>query len=83
MINKPQLSGKVARWVLLLKEFNFTIQVRPGKHHANADHLSRISYELSFEPIDDEFLDAQLFNIDVIHPEYVDIIYYLDKGIFP
>jgi hypothetical protein len=40
MINKLQLSGKVARWVLLLQEFNFTIQVRPGKHHANADHLS-------------------------------------------
>jgi hypothetical protein len=25
MINKPQLSGKIARWVLLLQEFNFTI----------------------------------------------------------
>jgi hypothetical protein len=31
MINKPQLSGRIARWVLLLQEFNFTIQVRPGR----------------------------------------------------
>jgi hypothetical protein len=67
----------------LLQEFNFTIQVRPGKHHANADHLSQISDELGFEPIDDEFSDAQLFNVDVIHPKYADIIYYLDKRIFP
>jgi hypothetical protein len=83
MINKPQLSGRVARWVLLLQEFNFTIQVRPRKHYANADRLSRISDELGFEPIDDEFPDAQLFNVDIIHLEYADIIYYLDKGIFP
>ena len=27
MINKPQLSGRIARWVLLLQEFNFTIHV--------------------------------------------------------
>ena len=25
MIKKPQLSGKVARWVLLLQEFDFTV----------------------------------------------------------
>jgi hypothetical protein len=67
----------------LLQEFNFTIQVRPGKHHAIADHLFQISDELGFEPIDDEFPDAQLFNVDIIHPEYANIIYYLDKGIFP
>ena len=40
MINKPQFSGRVARWILLLQEFNFTIQVRQSKCHANADHLS-------------------------------------------
>ena len=33
MINKPQLSGRIARWVLLLQEFDFTINVRPGKIH--------------------------------------------------
>jgi hypothetical protein len=45
--------------------------------------LSRISDKLGYEPIDDDFLDAHLFNVDVIHPEYADIIHYLDKGIFP
>ena len=83
IINKPQLNGRVARWVLLLQEFNFIIQIRPRKHHANADHLLQILDELGFELIDDEFPDTQLFNVDVTHPEYADRIYYLDKRIFP
>ena len=40
MVNKPQLSGRIARWVLLLQEFDFDVDVRPGKKHANADFLS-------------------------------------------
>jgi hypothetical protein len=66
MINKPQLSGRIARWILLLQEFNFTINVRPCKTHANAKFLSRISEEVNQESIDDNFPDAQLFNVDVI-----------------
>lgn len=34
--------GQVARWLERLAEFEFTIQHRPGKSHANADGLSRI-----------------------------------------
>ena len=83
MINKPQLSGRIARWVLLLQEFNFTVQVRPGKNHANADHLSRLSEELGTEPIDDSFPDAQLFFIDTVSSEYAEIINYLQTNTFP
>ena len=43
MVNKPQLSGRIARWVLLLQEFDFDIDVRLGKKHANVDFLSRLS----------------------------------------
>jgi hypothetical protein len=83
MINKPQLSRRIARWVLLFQEFNFTIKVKPGKTHANADFLSRISKEINPESIDDNFLDAQLFNIDVIPTEYANIIHYLTTNTFP
>ena len=83
MINKPQLSGRIARWVLLLQEFNFTIQVRPGKSHANADHLSRINHKEGSEPINDNFLDADLFQLDIIPIEYADIIHYLSTRQFP
>ena len=33
--NKPDVSGRLARWVLLLKEFNFIVVVCPGKSHGN------------------------------------------------
>ena len=61
MINKPQLSGRIARWILLFQEFNFTINVRLGKIHANANFLSRISKEINPETIDYNFPNAQLF----------------------
>lgn len=74
MINKPQLS---ARCVLFLQEFNLTIEVRPDQSHANADHLSRLNEKSGLEPINDLFPNAQLFYIDVIPREYVEIIEYL------
>jgi hypothetical protein len=83
MVNKPQLSGRLTRWVLLLQEFDFTVNVRPGKKHANADFLSRMSEEINPESIDDSFPDAHLFNVEIIPAEYVDVIHYLSTSTFP
>ena len=67
----------------MLQEFIFTINVRPGKSHANAKFLSRISEQINLEYIDDAFPDAHLFNVDIIPPKYANVIYYLTKGNFP
>ena len=83
MVNKPQLSGRIARWVLLLQEFDFDVDVRLGKKHANADFLSRLSKEVDPTSIDDSLLDAHLFNVDVIPIEYADVLYYLKNNTFP
>nr|PNR32308.1 hypothetical protein PHYPA_026434 [Physcomitrium patens] len=83
LINKPQLSGRIARWVLLLQEFNFTVVVRSVKQHANADHLSRLSNILGNEPVPDDLPDAALFVVDVISPEYSKIIQFLTFHTFP
>jgi hypothetical protein len=83
MVNKPQLSGRLTRWVLLLQEFDFTVNVRPGKKHANADFLSRMSEEINPESIDDSFPDAHLFNVEIILAEYADVIHYLSTSTFP
>ena len=83
MINKPQLSGRIARWILLLQEFNFTMDIRPGRQHANADHLSRVLNELGYDPVPDALPDANLFAVDVITKEYVDLIHYLTHQTFP
>ena len=34
--------GRLARWVMELQEFQFSIEHRPGRRHANADALSRL-----------------------------------------
>ena len=44
-----KLSGKLARWAILLSEFNFTIIHRAGKKLGNADGLSR-SHQEEGEP---------------------------------
>ena len=69
--------------MLLLQEFNFIIHVRPGKKHANADHLSQLINELDGDPIPDSFPDADLFAVDVISKEYADLIQYLTHHTFP
>ncbi|OAE22840.1 hypothetical protein AXG93_2100s1000 [Marchantia polymorpha subsp. ruderalis] len=42
LVKKADLSGRIARWVLLLQEFTYTVQTRKGVHHENADYLSRL-----------------------------------------
>jgi len=39
---KSNLSGRIARWILLLQEFNYEVMVKPGKANQNADYLSRM-----------------------------------------
>ena len=83
MVNKPQLSGRIARWILLLQDFDFAVSVRLGKKHANADFLSQISEEVNTDSIDDSFLDAHIFQVDIILVEHADIIHYLHTNPFP
>lgn len=41
LVNKPDLSGRIARWVLLLQEFNYKQMVKPEKGNSHAVFLSR------------------------------------------
>jgi hypothetical protein len=42
LFNQADLSGRIARWVLLLQEFSFEVKVKPGKIHINANYFSRL-----------------------------------------
>lgn len=42
MVSKPELAGRLARWVILLQEFDYSVVHTPGRSHMVADYLSRL-----------------------------------------
>ena len=44
-MNVKDATGRLARWSLLLQQYDFDIVYRPGKQNDNADDLSRRPYE--------------------------------------
>ena len=77
LINKAKLSGRLARWVLLLKEFDYTVEYKQGRIHLQADHLSRLSEELGSSPIDDSLRDDDLFLVTAKADWYAGIVEFL------
>ena len=59
--------------------------VCPSKSHGNANLLSRLQPTSLPNTVllDDNLLDADLFEVDVLFPEYVEILTYLEKNQTP
>ena len=67
LVNKPELSGRLARWILLLEEFDYTVEYKPGRMHLQAHHLSRLSEDTGTSSIDDSLIDDNLFVVVGVH----------------
>ena len=94
LVNKPDLSGRIARWILLLQEFNYEVMVKPGKANTNANYLSRQRGTKALEDIEVEFPyefqnEPNRKEDQVLHitgedeSEFSDIIAYLVDRIYP
>jgi hypothetical protein len=91
LVNKPDLLGRIARWILLLQEFNYEVVVKSGKTNSNADYLLRQRGEESVADISAEFRDEfrDVSEVAVFHlsnevdSEFQDIINYLVRSEFP
>jgi hypothetical protein len=63
LVSKASLIGKLARWTLLLQEYEFDIIHRPRVQHAVADYLSRLESGQAPTGVADDFLDAVVMAI--------------------
>ncbi|KAL3701345.1 hypothetical protein R1sor_019367 [Riccia sorocarpa] len=69
ILNKVHITGRIARWLLLLQEFDFTVVYKLGKINILADQLSRIEMRREIEHEDDSFPDEYLRNINMEKPD--------------
>jgi hypothetical protein len=74
LVNKPVFGGIICRWLLLIQEFVSEVIVKPGKLNARIDHLSRVSNGEEPTNLEDKFLDAQLFSVQITDEYFEDII---------
>lgn len=49
LMEKPEPTGRLARWIIRLQQFDIEICHRAGKKHVNADALSRSNHAPAFE----------------------------------
>ena len=76
-MNKPITNARVTRWLLLLQEFNITIIDRPRRDNLVVDFLSRLIHIGDNTPVDDNFLDENIFFISTYIPWYEYVANYL------
>lgn len=57
LVNKLDLSARLARWIQLLQEFNYEVVVKSGKSNLNIDFLSQQRGPERVIELQTEFLD--------------------------
>ena len=83
LVNKAELSCRLARWVLLLSEFDYTVEYKPGRMHLQTDHLSRLTDSLGEDAVDDRRVDDGFFLVTSTPEWYADIVEFLTTHKLP
>ena len=79
------VEGRLARWSLLIQQYDFDIQHRAGKSNGNADGLSRRHYgTFSMNAIGNSpFQGQRIVELQRRDTELADIISYLEHDVLP
>jgi hypothetical protein len=64
LINKLQVSRRIARWLLLFLKYEFTIVYKPNKTHVIVDVLSKLLDNSEPLGVVNQIVDASLFSIE-------------------
>jgi hypothetical protein len=68
---------------LLFQEFDFEVVVNPGRLNARPDHLFKITNGEEPSILEDNILDAQLFQVHIVDEYFADIIEFLSTRFSP
>jgi hypothetical protein len=71
LVNKPQVSGKITRLLLLFLKYDFTIVYKPSRTHVVVDALSRLLNITEPTCVPDQTTYASLFYIKLEWPNNV------------
>ena len=74
LVNKPVLGGRICIWLLLFQEYDFEIIVKPRKLNVGPDHMSRITNGEEPGNLEENFLDANLFSVQIADDYFADIV---------
>jgi hypothetical protein len=77
LVNKLVLGGRICRWLLLFQGFDIEVSVKTGNSNVGPDHLSRITNGEEPTNLEDKFLNAHLFSVQVANEYFADIIEYV------
>jgi hypothetical protein len=66
LVNKPHMFRRIARWLLLFLEYEFTVVYKHGRTHVVVDVLSRLPDNLDPLGVPDQTVDASLFFVKPI-----------------
>lgn len=66
IIKKPEISARLARWVLLLQEYSFDVHYKSGEKHLDADCISRFPIRNLSSTMPDIF-DLTINSINVLN----------------
>jgi hypothetical protein len=61
LVNKPQISSKIMRWLLLFLEYDFKIVYKHSKSHLMVDAFSRLPNQAKPVGVLDQTIDAHMF----------------------
>ncbi len=64
LVIKPQVSGRIIRWLLLFLEYDFIVVYKPGIIHVVTNALSRLLDIIEPTCVLDQTTDASLFYIE-------------------
>jgi hypothetical protein len=63
LVNKPQVLGRIIKWLLLFLKYDFIIVYKPSRTHVVADALSRLLDITKPTSVFDQTTNVSLFYI--------------------